>query len=79
MSHTPHEFVADFPELAGDIASLKAKDAHFERRLAEYHDVNELVHRAETNIEPLGDLALAEERKKRMHLKDELYRIVTQG
>jgi uncharacterized protein YdcH (DUF465 family) len=77
MSNTPHELSTDFPELADKISTLKVSDAHFARRMEEYHALNGQVHRAETDIEPMDDLAQAELRKNRMALKDELYKILT--
>jgi uncharacterized protein YdcH (DUF465 family) len=77
MSNTPHELSADFPELAGKISELKTSDAHFSRLMEDYHELNRQVHRAETDVEPVDDLAQAEMRKKRMALKDELYRMLT--
>lgn len=76
MSHTPHELAADFPELAGQIHALKESDPHFAKLLDAYHEINRDVHRAETNVEPMDDLAAADLRKKRMALKDELYKML---
>jgi len=77
MSHTPHELAQDFPEHADRISDLKQNDAHFARLFDEYHDINRAVHRAETNVEPLEELAEVEMRKKRSHLKDELYKLLS--
>ncbi|WP_397542334.1 YdcH family protein [Roseovarius salis] len=76
MSHTPHELHDEFPELADKIHELKSSDAHFARLADEYHQINRAVHRAETNVEPVEELAETEMRKKRAHLKDELYRML---
>lgn len=73
MSHTPHELVADFPEFAEVISSLKQNDAHFAHLADEYHELNREVHRAETDVEPTSDDHLNELRKKRMALKDQLF------
>ena len=73
MSHTPHELHEDFPEYAAKITELKASDAHFARLAEEYHEINRAVHRAETHVEPVEDLAEQEMRKRRAALKDELY------
>lgn len=73
MSHTPHELHEEFPELADKITELKTSDAHFAKLADEYHDLNRAVHRAETNIEPVEELAEVEMRKKRAALKDQLY------
>ncbi|MGH1330879.1 MAG: YdcH family protein [Paracoccaceae bacterium] len=76
MSHTPHELADDFPELAEKISALKAGNAHFARLLEEYHEINREVHRAETNVAPVSDMAEEEMRKKRGLLKDELYQML---
>jgi len=73
MSHTPHELISDFPDKAEKISQLKQSDAHFAKLAEEYHDLNRAVHRAETNVEPLEQLAEAELRKKRGALKDEIW------
>lgn len=76
MSHTPHELAEDFPGQAEAIRERKAHDAHFARLVDDYHEINRAVHRAETDIEPTDDLHMAEMRKQRMHLKDEIARIL---
>lgn len=73
MSHTPHELHEEFPEHAAKITALKTSDAHFARLAEKYHEVNRAVHRAETLVEPIEDLAMDTLRKQRMKLKDEIY------
>ncbi|WP_208353894.1 YdcH family protein [Pseudaestuariivita rosea] len=77
MSHTPHELAEDFPEFADKISELKQSNAHFAKLAAEYHEVNGVLHRAETNIEPMDDFRITELRKQRMTLKDEIYKMLT--
>lgn len=79
MSNTPHELHDDFPDQAEAIHTLKGKDAHFARLMAEYHDINRAVHRAETTVEPMEQLAETELRKKRAALKDDLARMLRQA
>ena len=79
MSHTPHELAEEFPEYIEKISELKQSDAHFQRLFDEYHEINRAVHRAETKVEPMDDLAEVDMRKKRGALKDELYRLLTQA
>lgn len=74
MSHTPHELAEEFPEKAARIHELKTSDPHFAKLFEEYHEVNRAVHRAETLVEPMEELAEQELRKRRMALKDELAR-----
>lgn len=76
MSHTPHELHEEFPDFADAISALKTQDAHFARMAEEYHDVNRRIHRAETNIDPMEDLAMIELRKERGALKDKLYAMI---
>ncbi|MGH1465873.1 MAG: YdcH family protein [Cognatishimia sp.] len=77
MSHTPHELAEEFPEHAEQLSALKQSDAHFARLSEEYHQVNRDIHRAETNVEPMTDIAETELRKKRGALKDEIYRVLS--
>lgn len=73
MSHTPHELAADFPEYAEQLRQLKMTDTYFRKLADGYHDINRDIHRAETNIEPTSDDHMADMRKQRMVLKDEIH------
>jgi uncharacterized protein YdcH (DUF465 family) len=77
MSHTPHELHEEFQQFAEKISELKQTDSHFARLAEEYHEVNRQVHRAESLVEPMDDLAEMELRKTRARLKDELYRLLS--
>ncbi|WP_037308182.1 YdcH family protein [Ruegeria halocynthiae] len=79
MSHTPHELAEEFPNKVELMSQLKQSDAHFARLADEYHEINRLVHRAETNVEPMDDLAEGEMRKKRAALKDEIWAILSKA
>ncbi|SFR34462.1 hypothetical protein SAMN04488005_0657 [Yoonia tamlensis] len=72
MSHTPHELLEEFPDKHDMMQALKAENTHFSKLYDEYHVVNRAIHRAETNVEPTDDLNMAEMRKQRMALKDEI-------
>ncbi len=77
MSHTPHELHEEFPDAAARITALKTGNAHFAKLAEEYHEVNRTIHRIETHVEPVSDTHEAELRKRRMALKDEIYRMLT--
>ena len=79
MSHTPHELAEEFPDKVELMSQLKQSDAHFARLADEYHEVNRSVHRAETNVEPMEELAEGELRKKRAALKDEIWSILSKA
>lgn len=72
MSNTPHELGDDFPGQADLIHDLKTTNAHFASLAERYHEINRTVHRAETDVEPTDDLHMAELRKERMALKDQI-------
>lgn len=77
MSHTPHELAEEFPDKVDRMSELKQSNAHFSKLADEYHEVNRAVHRAETNVEPMDDLAEGELRKKRALLKDEIWGLLS--
>ena len=71
-----HDLVHELPEHRDTIHSLKMNDQHFARLFDEYHDVDHEVHRIETGVENTSDEYLEERKKRRLFLKDELYRII---
>ncbi len=73
MSHTPHELAEEFPDRVEQMSKMKQSDAHFAKLFDEYHEINRAVHRAETDVEPTDDLHMAEMRKQRLAIKDEIW------
>ena len=69
-----HNLTHEFPELEVKINELKLKDEVFKKMYVNYEEVNALIQHYEqgeqnhTTDEHLTDL-----RKKRVHLKDDLY------
>ena len=76
MTHTPHELAEEFPEKKQQIHDLKMSNAHFARLADEYHSVNRQIHRIEAEVEPTDDLHAEELKKKRLHLKDEIAKML---
>ena len=76
MSNTPHELAEEFPDKVERIHELKVSDQHFRKLFDEYHEINDAVHRAETDVEPTDDLHMTEMRKQRLALKDEIARML---
>lgn len=72
VSNTLHELAEDFSQEADKIHQLKTQNAHFAKLAADYHEANRAVHRAETGLEPLEELAEMALREERMRLKDEI-------
>lgn len=77
MSHTPHELAEEFPDKVEIMSDLKQTDAHFSNLFDTYHELNRAIHRAETNVEPVEELAEVDLRKKRAALKDEIWAILS--
>ena len=73
MSHTPHELVEEFPELAEQLTALRQTDSHFAKLTDNYHTLNRALHRAETDVQPTSADPMVGMRKERMALKDEIY------
>ena len=74
-----HDLVHELPEHRDAIHKLKMTDQHFARLFDEYHEVDHEVHRIETGVENTSDEYLDERKKQRLHLKDELYRMIRQA
>ena len=70
-----HAINREFPELADKVARLKGSNAHFTRLLHEHDDLDVQITKDETGVAPMADKALEDLKKRRLHLKDELYRI----
>ena len=70
--NTPNELDEMFPAQKARIHELKLGNAHFARLANEYHEVNRLVHRMETGVEPAGDERVETTRKQRLKLLDEI-------
>lgn len=77
MSHTPHELGQEFPEFSVKLTELKQTNPRFAKLADDYHLVNRKIHRAETNVAPMDDLAEGQLRKTRAGLKDEIYALLT--
>ncbi len=78
MPSEKHDLVHELPEHRDTIHNLKMTNSHFARLFDQYHEVEHEVHRIETGIENTSDGYLEERKKVRLHLKDELYRIIQQ-
>ncbi|MFV2032639.1 MAG: YdcH family protein [Gammaproteobacteria bacterium] len=76
MLNEKHDLVHEFPEYRDAIRHLKSSNLHFARLFDEYHEIDHEVLRIETGIENSSDEYLGERKKKRLYLKDELFRMV---
>ena len=76
MLNEKHDLIHEFPEHRETIHKLKTSNNHFARLFEEYHEVDHEVHRIETDVETTSDDYLEEKKKQRLHLKDELLKII---
>jgi uncharacterized protein YdcH (DUF465 family) len=79
MQGEHHDLVHELPEFRDKIHALKISDRHFARLFDEYHEVDHEVRRIEQEIETPSDEYTEELKKKRLHLKDELFGMLKQA
>ena len=77
--NTPNELDEMFPTQKAVIHELKLSDHHFAKLADHYHELNRAVHRMETNIEPVSDETMENERKKRLKVLDEISEIIAKA
>ena len=76
MTIEKHDLLHELPESKEAIHQLKTSNSHFAKLFDEYHDLDHEVHRIETGVENASDEYLEEQKKKRLHLKDQLYTMI---
>ena len=77
MSVEHHDLHHEFPELHDRITELKVSDAYFRRLFDEYHELTRSIEKMEDEVTPVSTRTEEEAKIRRVHLKDELYRILT--
>ncbi|CAM4146948.1 YdcH family protein [Pseudoalteromonas byunsanensis] len=76
MNIERHSLAKELPEFKDKIHELKMKDRHFARLFDDYHNVDHEVIRIEEGLENTSDEYLESLKKRRLYLKDQLYRIL---
>jgi len=71
-----HHLETEFPEFSKTIEELRGRDSRFSDLYDEYARVDEEVWRIEEQIDTPSDTYTEDLKKKRVHLKDELYAIL---
>jgi uncharacterized protein YdcH (DUF465 family) len=77
MAVEHHDLIHEFPELKERIHELKTGDAHFRRLFDAYHELTTEIENMENEVSPASTRAEEEAKTRRVHLKDELYRMLT--
>ena len=77
MSVEHHDLVHEFPALKDRIHDLKLSNAHFRNLFEEYHHLTRSVENMENEVTPVTTVTEEEAKIRRLHLKDELYKMLT--
>jgi uncharacterized protein YdcH (DUF465 family) len=77
MSVEHHDLIHEFPELRERIHELKVSDTHFRNLFDEYHELTRSIEKMEDEVTPVSTRTEEDAKKRRLHLKDELYRLLT--
>jgi uncharacterized protein YdcH (DUF465 family) len=77
MSVEHHDLIHEFPELKDRIHELKISDNHFRHLFDEYHILTRNIEKMEDEVTPVATHTEEEAKKRRIYLKDELYRLLT--
>ena len=77
MSVEHHDLHHEFPELNDRIHELKMNNSHFRRLFEEYHELTRDIEKMEDEVTPVATRTEEEAKLRRVHLKDELYRMLT--
>ncbi|KFI28887.1 YdcH family protein [Paenirhodobacter enshiensis] len=79
MSNTPHTLGEEFPQQIEKLHALKASDPRFAQLLDDYDAINDKVHRAETRVDSVDELAEVELRKQRGVIKDAIAKALAEA
>ena len=71
-----HDLIHELPEYKDKIHDLKTSNAHFAKLFDQYHEVDHEVRRIEQGVETPSDDYAEEVKKKRLALKDELFKML---
>jgi len=77
MSVDHHDLIHEFPELKSRIHELKLGDTHFRQLFDEYHKLTRSVENMENEVTPVATQTEEEAKVRRVHLKDQLYKMLT--
>lgn len=76
MTIDNHALALDFPALKDRIHALKTSNHHFAKLLGQYDALDHEVRRLEGEGSPKADETMEELKRKRVALKDELYKML---
>ncbi|MBL8393812.1 MAG: YdcH family protein [Candidatus Accumulibacter sp.] len=71
-----HDLHHEFPEYLDSIHQLKTSSEQFGQLYDEYHELTREVERLEEEDLPIDDFTIENMKKKRVWLKDQMYRML---
>jgi uncharacterized protein YdcH (DUF465 family) len=77
MTVEHHDLHHEFPELNDKIHDMKMNNNHFKRLFDEYHELTIEIEKMENEVTPVTTQVEEEAKLRRLHLKDELYKMLT--
>lgn len=77
MTIEHHDLHHEFPQLRDRIHELKVGDNHFRKLFDEYHELTSNIENMEKETMAVATHIEEEAKKRRLHLKDELYKMLT--
>lgn len=72
-----HDLAHEFPQYLETMQTLKASNGLFAQLLSEYDQLTAEIEKLEEADVPTDDFHFEEMKKKRVHLKDQLYAMLT--
>jgi uncharacterized protein YdcH (DUF465 family) len=71
-----HDLIHEFPELEGQIESLRESNTAFAKLMDQYDDLDARVRKLEELGTPVADETIEDLKKERLMLKDKLYALL---
>lgn len=68
-----------FPEYRDLITQLKHSDMHFTRLFEQHNAIDQKIKNLESHLEVATDQEIERLKKEKLHLKDEIYAILTKA
>jgi hypothetical protein len=76
MFAEPHDLLHEFPEHKARIHELKMEDGHFAKMFKDYDELDHELRRIQQEIETPSDEVVEELKKKRLYLKDQMFKML---
>jgi uncharacterized protein YdcH (DUF465 family) len=73
MKVDDHNLIKEFPLFREKIHALKISSSHFHKLFDEYNEVDKEIHLLEAEDSPVADEYMEQLKKRRLHVKDQLY------